>query len=166
LSQLKSALDTEHAALSTSTNVPSHVIAGDWPSGEALIQADRPLVDQAEELADNFGPAWASVMHKATEIANAFGKARLNPDALITTIFRPADKSDLLTMSAVASAVAPYVSNEEVLRILRYSPEKIKQIQSEKSDENSFILGTVPGEVPGETEAEKGAADAGEKIAA
>jgi hypothetical protein len=145
LSQLISALEKEHEAAATSCNVPIHAIRGDWPSGEALIQADRPLVDQAESLADSFGPAWSSVAHRAMQIANAFGGSQLDTTSPITTIFKPAERSDQLTLSAVAEKIAPFVSQREVLRILRYPPERIEEIMREKRRESQEMGFSIPG---------------------
>lgn len=145
LSQLLAALHEERETAANSTNVPIHAIKGDWPSGEALIQADRPLVDQAEALADSFGPSWSSVAHRAMQIANAFGSAQLDTTKPVITIFKPAERNDRLTLSAVAEKIAPYVSQREVLRTLGYAPDKIEEIMAEKKREAQEMGFSVPG---------------------
>ena len=149
LSQLEKAYMIKLQAVARMTNTPIHLIAGDWPSGEALLQANQPLVKKVERLAKTIGPAWATLAHLATEMANVFARAGLNEDALITSVFSPADKRDPLTQSQIADGVAPFVSEEEVLRILGYSPERIKQIQEEKrqnqvQNQIAGVTDTVP----------------------
>jgi hypothetical protein len=135
LSQLKEAYMLKLQALARMTNTPVHLITGQWPSGEALLQAQMPLIKQVETLAKTIGPSWATVAHRATELANAFGNAGLDENALIQAIFAPADKRDPLTQSQVAAGVAPFVSKKEVLRILGYSPQAIENILKELAEE-------------------------------
>lgn len=150
MSELKTTLEIHHTAAARSTNTPVHTITGQWPSGEALIQADRPLIDQCVTLADSFGPAWASLMHRATQIANRFGKLQLNTEAAITTVFKSPERGDLLTLATIVSAISQWISNKEALRMLGYTDEKIEQIMKEKAEEAQFTLGALPGaDTPG-----------------
>jgi hypothetical protein len=138
LSQLKEAYMVKLQAIARMTNTPLHLITGgNWPSGEALLQAQMPLIQQVETLAKTVGPAWATLAHRATQLANAFGKAGLDEESLIQAVFAPSDKKDPLTQSAVAEKIAPFVSKKEVLRTLGYGPQAIDQILKELSEETT-----------------------------
>ena len=137
LSQLEKALLLKLKAISRMTATPLHQITGgDWPSGEALLQADKPLVKKVVAVGVVTGPAWASVAHKATLLANAFGNAALNVDKMITTIFQSPEWVDELTKAQIADAIRPHVSLQEVLRVLGKDPEAIKKILEEIAQEN------------------------------
>lgn len=138
LAELERTLTIKLQAVSRSTSVPQHLISGDWPSGEALIRAEQPLVDVAEAAARVFGPAWASVAHRATLMANAFSEGQptpLDPSLLISAIFLPAERRDKLTLAQTAAAEAPYVSQRETLRTLGKSPDEISRIIAELQQE-------------------------------
>lgn len=138
LSQLKEAYQIKIQALARMTNTPMYLITGgDWPSGEALLQANQPLIEQVEALAESIGPAWATVAHRATELANVFGKAGLDEDAFIQAVFQPVNTRDPLTQSTIATAIAPFVSKKEVLRVLGYSPQQSDQILAELKEEGT-----------------------------
>jgi hypothetical protein len=138
LSQLEKAYMVKLQAIARMTNTPLHLITGgNWPSGEALLQAQMPLIKQVETLAKTVGPAWATLAHRATQLANAFGKAGLDEESLIQAVFAPADKKDPLTQSAVAEKIAPFVSKKEVLRTLGYGPQAIDQILQELLEEST-----------------------------
>lgn len=153
LSQLGSAYSVKLSALCRMTNTPMHVITGEWPSGEAIFRAEMPLVQSVRKLAESLGPAWASVMHRATEIQNTFGRLDLDEDALIRTIFEPPEQRDPITLWTVADKAAPYVSEEEVLRLAGYTPDKIEMImaerKAEKAESTSFMQSAFgrPGEM-------------------
>jgi hypothetical protein len=132
LAELERALQIKLQAVSRAANIPMHVISGEWPSGEALLRAEMPLIDKVETIGAAAGPAWASVAHKATRLANAFGGARLNEEALITAVFAPVARRDLLTLVDVAAKLAPFVSGPEVLRTLGYAPQDIDRILAER----------------------------------
>jgi hypothetical protein len=131
LTQLVEAHKVKLQTVSRMTATPVHMISGDWPSGEALIRAEQPLVEKVMAMGESIGPAAASLMHKATLLANAFGAAGLDTGAMISTIFAPPDRRDPLTLAQIAEAEAPYVSRREVLRILGKSPDKIEEILRE-----------------------------------
>lgn len=75
------------------TSTPIHTITGgDWPSGEAILQADMPMTDKAIRLASVAGPLWTEIAHRATEIANTFGGMGINEDIPITAVFAPPER--------------------------------------------------------------------------
>ncbi|HYP18614.1 MAG TPA: hypothetical protein VEY08_00965 [Chloroflexia bacterium] len=136
LSQLERLLNVKLRAVSRMTSTPLHQITGgDWPSGEALLRADQPLVSKAVAIGGSFGPSWSSLMHKATLLANAFGQETLDTAALITAVFHAPDKSDALTQSKIADGVSKHVSQREVLRVLGKGPEQQDQIFEEIEEE-------------------------------
>lgn len=137
LAELERTLTIKLQAVSRQSAVPQHLIAGQWPSGEALLRAERPLTDRAEALIRVIGPAWASVAHKATLLLNTFGGLQLDPALLITAVFAPAERRDPLTRAAIATAEAPFVSRRETLRTLGRSPAEIERILAELKEEAS-----------------------------
>lgn len=77
------------------TRTPRHTITGgDWPSGAALERAEQPAVNKAVRFAKKAGPSWQEAFHRACEIANVFGKANLNEDAMIEVSFAPFEVRD------------------------------------------------------------------------
>jgi hypothetical protein len=133
LAQLLRALEVKLQATSRQSATPYHLITnGNWPSGEALLRAEQPLIQKVQTMGQVFAPAWASVAHKATVLANFFNNASLNTDAVISARYRPADRTDPVTRATVAGMLAPFVSEEEVLRILDYDPEQLARIMEER----------------------------------
>jgi hypothetical protein len=131
LSVLGSKLDT----FARLTRTPRHSITGgDWPSGEALLRAEMPLVDKVRDTAATVGPGWSSVMHKSTMLANAWGGRSLDTTAPIVTVFEDPARRDILAMSAVVTALygAGLISDEYGLELLGFAPDKIEQILSQK----------------------------------
>jgi hypothetical protein len=141
LAELERTLTIKLQAVSRQTAVPQHLIAGQWPSGEALLRAERPLTDRCEALIRVIGPAWSSVAHKATLLLNTFGGLQLDPSLLITSVFAPAERRDPLTRAQIAAAEAPFVSRRETLRTLGRSPAEIERILAELKEEAAT---TVP----------------------
>lgn len=141
LSQMINQLEVKLQTAARNTSTPLHIITGgNWPSGEALIRAEYPLVAKVQKLAKTVGPAWASVAHMATKLANIFGLVGLDENSLIRAIFSPVERRDILTLAQVANLIAPYVSNREVLRVLSYTPERIDQIMLEREQESAAAL--------------------------
>jgi hypothetical protein len=155
LGQLEKAHTMKLQAVSRMTATPLHMIGGDWPSGEAILRAEQPLVEKATTLGTTFGPAWGSVAHKATLLYNAFAAGGLDVEAMIISVFAPPDRRDPLTLSAIARAQARFVSRRQVLRILGYSPDQIEAIIQEL-DADAPIQ--PPVEPPGDEEDPEAAA--------
>lgn len=128
LAELERTLTIKLNAMSRAAGVPLHIIAGDWPSGEALLRAEMPLIDKVETVGEAVGPAWASVAHKAVLLSNAFGGTTYNTAALITAAFLPVARRDPLTLASVAEKLYKFVGPTETLRILNYSPDDIARI--------------------------------------
>jgi hypothetical protein len=153
-------LEQKKSDLASSTATPRHVITGgDYPSGEALLRAERPAVEKANQHVAEFSTRWAEVGHRAVELMNRFGGAGLDEDALVEADFDETSRQDLLSKSVIVANVVNQVSNQEALRILGYSEEQIDQIMEERADEaktsiqnaqSTFNAGTGPGtQMPG-----------------
>lgn len=88
------------------TRTPLHYITGQWPSGEALYRAELPLIDKVTKQKEKVAPAWTTLAHRSTEIANVYGKLGLNEDAMIEAVFADVEKRDPFTMAAAEQAQA------------------------------------------------------------
>lgn len=83
------------AAIANQFPVAEHLIAGgQFPSGLALIKAESPMVGHVKLLGETFAPSWVLMAHRATEMANTFGGAGLNEDALIQIEYEPPEQLD------------------------------------------------------------------------
>jgi hypothetical protein len=140
---LEQALMIELKAFSRLTGVPVHNFTGQWPSGTALILSMLDYFDRLQALADALAPTWGSVMHKATKLANVFGRAGLDEDAPITAVYAPVIRYDPLTQAEIVSAVSEFVSKRERLRLLNYSIEEQDKIL-EEIDEDRDSAPTPP----------------------
>lgn len=141
LVELERILKVKISAVSRNSGVPEHLITGNWPSGEAVMRTERPMEDKIETVASSTGPSWSSVAHKSTILSNVFGGTQFNEDAIIQAVFEPAFKRDPLTLAQVANTIAPYVSVQEVLRLLGKSPKEIETILTEMEDEAKRGIG-------------------------
>lgn len=117
LTQLKAARMVKLEAIGQMTDTPIHDIIGQWPSGSALIRADMPKIAKVNRLNKMLAPQWASVAHKATELANAFGPGPpLDESALITAVFAAPEKLDPLAVAEVRKAEAEAQAAIELLQ--------------------------------------------------
>lgn len=136
LSKLYEAYLGKIQAVCRVTSTPLHTITNQWPSGEAIYRAEMPIVGDTKRFIKSTGPAHSSIAHRATELANAFGRGpELDEDALITAVFEPPEQRDPLTIWAVAEKMAPFVSNKEVLRFVGKTPAEIDTIEEERTEE-------------------------------
>ncbi len=131
LAELERLLTMKLQAVSRQTSIPMHIITGDWPSGEALLRSEMPMIDKVESIGTSFGPAWSTTGFKAIRIANTFGQENLDESSLITAVFEPASKRDPLTQALVAEMKSPFVSVRETLRTLGYSEQDAEKIINE-----------------------------------
>lgn len=154
LEQLIRGHETKVATVARNTKTPKHLITGgDWPSGEALIRAEVPLVDRVRRASRTIGPAWVQVGHRATEIANAFGRLRLDEDALVSPVFTPPERRDALTLAQVErERLAAFVLKRELGWSLRQiqtewglDEETIARMETERQTERE-ALGALIGQ--------------------
>jgi hypothetical protein len=93
------------AAIANQFPVPEHLVAGgDFPSGLALIKAENPLVGHVKLLGETFAASWVLLAHRQIEMANTFGKAGLNEDALIQIEYQPPEQLDEGTVVEIDQA--------------------------------------------------------------
>lgn len=168
--------DKKLARLAQMTRTPLHMITGgDWPSGEALLRAERPAVGKAKRQIKKFKSCYQTLGHRAIEIFNRFGEGTLNEEAesaMITALMAPPQSYDLAALAAVISQVKDILSDEECLRKLDYSEDQIKTIMKEKEDRDrrrsenaaiAFSRGTDPGSRLGQDDEEEVPNDEEEK---
>jgi hypothetical protein len=135
LQELERLLNVKLQAVSRQSGIPMHLISGDWPSGEALLRSEMPMIDKVESIGTSFGPAWSTTAFKAVRIQNTFGGTSLDEASLITAVFEAASKRDPLTQAIVAEKHAPFVSVRETLRILGKSEQEATKILNEMKAE-------------------------------
>lgn len=138
IDQLLAALANFLRAIAAGADVPEHTIRGQWPSGEALMRAEMPLIGAAKKGAAALGPAFASVAHKSVVLSNTFGGTAYNEQAIITTLYSDPARFDLMTLTNLATARAEYVSLAEIHRLMGYTPDQHRQIMTERASEASF----------------------------
>lgn len=131
LAELERALNLKLRAVSRASDVPMHLIAGEWPSGEALLRAEMGLIEKVEKLGESIGPAWASVAHKATKLANTFGGESFDEAAMVAAVFAPVARRDLLTLADIADRLSKHVGRRETLKLLGYAPAEVERIIGE-----------------------------------
>jgi hypothetical protein len=132
LAELETAYLSKSKAVMRMTKTPYHIISGEWPSGNALYRADLPIVNATKERVDGMGPKYSTVAHRSVELANAFGTASLDETALIRALFESPEQRDDLGKWEIVEKAAPFVSEEESLRLAGYPPDKIEQILKER----------------------------------
>jgi hypothetical protein len=143
LSQLEHYHQRLLGVIARDTATPEHLIgAGQWPSGIAIQRADTPQIAKVRRLATTVGPAWATLAHRATEIANAFGPVVLDEDALITAEFAPPEQLDpeskatYAKMQAEAFLTASQITDPTILAATGlFTSEEIAQIVAEREQQ-------------------------------
>ncbi len=106
----------------------------DFPSGEALKQAETGLVTKAEERQLVFGQSWADVMALAAQVQDAFGVAPVPqlPKLNIHPVWKDAQTRMEKTEAEVATLhSALRVPDDAVWRKLGYTPEEIARFMED-----------------------------------
>jgi hypothetical protein len=152
LGQIKGALMTKIEAVCRMTDTPLHVITGDWPSGTALLRSEMPLVAKVNRLNKTVGPSWATVAHRATEMANTFGEgAELDETALITVEWAPPERLDALTLATIAETEAKaqiaieLLTDEESLVAMGMTLEEARARLKRREDRADANLAALTG---------------------
>lgn len=96
--------ESKRQTIAIDTATPMHIIGGEWPSGEALLRSEMPLVDKVTRLGAVLAPSWTLLAHRATELANRFGGVKLNENAPITVNYAAPEHLDELTEIQVKAA--------------------------------------------------------------
>lgn len=104
LESLIRAYESKRQTIAILTATPMHVFGGQWPSGEALMRAEMPLVDKATRLGAVEAPSWTTLAHRSTEIANTFGGTSLDEASPITAVYSAPEHLDELTEVQVQKA--------------------------------------------------------------
>lgn len=113
----KDALMAKKESLFLSTDVPLHIITGQWPSGTALLRSEMPLVADVNRFNNAVGPPWATLAHRSTEMANTFGEGdRLDESVMIVAEFAPPERLDALTLAEIDKAKADALLAREMLQ--------------------------------------------------
>jgi hypothetical protein len=135
LSQLRNAIADRKRAISLATRIPLNYIAGDWPSGEALQWSEVDFAEKVDKFGEVMGPAYASLMHKATRLANAFGRAGLDESVPITTVFTPSQRVNPLMIADSLAKVAGVFGVREAARQAGMQPADIERILGELEED-------------------------------
>lgn len=158
MSQLLAAHGKKLQTVSYNTGTPLHAITGgDWPSGEALVRAEVPIVSWGKKMIESIGPSYSTLGHRSTEMFNVFGRGpRLNENALITSPFEPPEKRDELTVvqldrektNALVAKLALGFSKRALLREYGLSDAQITAMETERISEKTAEAeaGLLPGE--------------------
>jgi hypothetical protein len=96
--------ESKRQTIAIDTATPMHIIGGEWPSGEALLRSEMPLVDKVTRLGAVLAPSWTLLAHRATELANRFGGMTLDEAAPITVNYAAPEHLDELTEVQVQAA--------------------------------------------------------------
>lgn len=157
MSQLLAAHGKKLQTVSYNTGTPLHAITGsDWPSGEALVRAEVPIVSWGKKMIESIGPSHSTLAHRAVELRNVFGRgAALNEDALIAAPFEPPEKRDELTVvqldrektNALVAKLALGFSKRALLREYGLSDAEITAMEAERIGEltSEAEAGILPG---------------------
>jgi hypothetical protein len=135
LSQLRNAIADRKRAISLATRIPLNYIAGDWPSGEALQWSEVDFAEKVDKFGEVMGPAYASLMHKATRLANAFGRAGLDESVPIITVFTPSQRVNPLMIADSLVKVAGVFGVREAARQAGMQPDAIDNILRELEED-------------------------------
>ncbi|MCA1596081.1 MAG: hypothetical protein LC772_06620 [Chloroflexi bacterium] len=132
--------DTKLQHLAQMTRTPCHLIGGVWPSGDAILRAEKPAVGKAQEQISIFTDAWVSVAHKAVEVWNRYSSGPLlNEDsqsAMLSCEFANPERRDPLSMSMIVNNMGDRISAREGLRMMGYTADQIEMIMDEKAEED------------------------------
>jgi hypothetical protein len=165
ITQLAQALETKLQTIARNTATPIHIIkGGDWPAGIALVQADKPLISKVERIGSAIGPSWATVAHRATEIANAFGRELIDENALITAVFADPEQLDSLAEAQVtktkaeAEALIEMLNDEESLVAMGMTPEAAQKRIASRQARADAQMEQMTGLVAAQSQNDQGAA--------
>lgn len=123
----------------TNASVPALNITGDWPSGEALVQATMPLISAAEVAQQFFGIAYGSAAHKDTIYRNAWGGGEFTTDLLITTDWDDAALRDMQYRLAMIGQ-QNYLSIKGKMRAAGYNEDEVELNWKELVEERQLGL--------------------------
>lgn len=127
--------------------VPSYRLgSGDWPSGLALQRSDGPMLTMVQMVREIQTTGLVHHAHRATIMANTFGGYNLDPEALITVEWTPADdldpstETEILAARAETLALAESLSEPSLRKLGMFSEEEIEAIIKERELREEEVL--------------------------
>lgn len=153
LKELIDGLLSKIQTIARNSATPQHLITGgDWPSGEALLRAESPLVDRSRRVIRSITPSWTTLGHRSTELINTFGRGTLDESKLIKAKFAPAERRDELTIQQIEGAKIDALlsllelgfSKRAVLRKYGLTDEQITAMEAEIKREFELAGEMIP----------------------
>lgn len=129
------ALQIEKETIAQTTGLPYVVLAGNWPSGEALARAEGELAELVDKFGEIMGPDYASLLHKSTRLANIFGGADLDEALPIRAVFQPSQRSNPLVVAQQLALLAGVEGRREALRDGGKQPADLDRIMAEVAED-------------------------------
>lgn len=125
------------------SRTPLHVLGLEWPSGEALLQAERPAVNKAKKNVKRWSRGWTAVAYFAIKLANRFGGKSFPTDikqAKIISVISDVERRDPLTQSVIVNNLGDKISQQEALLIMGYQPERAQAVIEQKQAEDQAAM--------------------------
>ncbi len=119
------------------SGIPVHYLMperGDWPSGEALKQAEARLTAKLSDRQVAFGNVYEDALSLALRMVGQGGEARLS------TLWQdPSPRSDREMAEVALIKQQIGVSREQILSELGYSPEQIERMTQERESASAQL---------------------------
>lgn len=156
MSQLIKLYDKKLGRIAQMSRTPYHLIGGEWPSGDAILRAEKPAVGKADRQIAGFGEGWIEVARMAIRIHNRFstgedaGILETSPrKAALYPMYGSTERRDPLSNSLIVNNLTNFISPHEALRIMDYSSDDAQKIIDEKMNyEMQLAAQTLgPGEI-------------------
>lgn len=153
----KPVLEVFHEKITRVANVtatPLHRLLGkEWPSGEALMRAEQPAVNKADEQIARIDDPYRHLAYMAVKIRNRFGPDSPLPtdlnSALISNVFQDPEGRDPVSRSVVANNLANFASVEKIWRIMGADDEEVEKIVEERKQNIKDGIIADPGKTAG-----------------
>lgn len=143
ISQLVSLYKEKLRGVARVSRTPLHVLGLEWPSGEAILQAERPAVNKARKNAKRWSRAWTAVAYYAVKLANRFGGKSFPTDikkAKIISVMSDVERRDPLTQSVIVNNLGDKISQQEALQLMGYQPERAQAVINQKQAEDQAAM--------------------------
>ena len=137
------------AAIAGVSRTPQYYLrpvgGGDVPSGESLKQLESGLVARAVKRQRVWGQAWEDVLHMTLRIAETFGPGLgVDPSASISVEWADANtRNELLQAQEAQLHKALGVPDEQVWKVLGYSPEEIAEFKASMSADKAAQVASI-----------------------
>jgi hypothetical protein len=140
VTQLVGAAEALRMEIARVARVPAHLLGltnSNFPSGEALRVAERPLVARVHDRQVAWGEVWADALHLALRMA---GLPDQVADSVVVEWEDPAPVSETEKISNAETLRRIGVPLGEVLRFLGYADEQIDTVLTEAGAESDVAL--------------------------